>query len=62
MGRGACGKVFKGLNFQTGQLVAIKQIKINSFKEEKKQHLHQEINLLKKLEHPNIVKYIGKEV
>ena len=37
LGRGACGKVFKGLNFQTGQLVAIKQIKINTFKEEKKQ-------------------------
>ena len=60
MGRGACGKVFKGLNFTTGQLVAIKQIKINNFREEKKQHLLQEIDLLKKLEHPNIVKYIGK--
>lgn len=62
MGRGACGKVFKGLNFQTGQLVAIKQIKISNFKEEKKLQLQQEINLLKKLEHPNIVKYIGKFV
>ena len=62
VGRGACGKVFKGLNFQTGQLVAIKQIKISSFKEEKKHQLQQEINLLKKLEHPNIVKYIGKDL
>lgn len=39
IGRGACGKVFKGLNFQTGQLVAIKQIKINNFKEEQKKSL-----------------------
>jgi serine/threonine protein kinase len=60
VGRGACGKVFKGLSFTTGQLVAIKQIKINNFKEEKKQQLQMEINLLRKLEHPNIVKYIGK--
>jgi serine/threonine protein kinase len=60
IGRGACGKVFKGLNFQNGTLVAIKQIKINNFKEEHKKSLQSEINLLKKLEHPNIVKYIGK--
>jgi len=53
--------VFKGLSFTTGQLVAIKQIKINNFKEDKKQQLQMEINLLRKLEHPNIVKYIGKD-
>ena len=47
------------MNFQTGYLVAIKQIKISTFKEEKKQQLMQEIDLLKKLEHQNIVKYIG---
>ncbi|CDW87458.1 protein serine threonine kinase [Stylonychia lemnae] len=58
IGRGACGKVFKGLNFQNGQLVAIKQIKINNVKVEHKKSLQSEINLLKKLEHPNIVKYI----
>ena len=40
--------------------MAIKQIRINNFKEEQKKSLQSEINLLKKLEHPNIVKYIGK--
>eukprot|EP00347_Sterkiella_histriomuscorum_P001554 403371590 len=58
IGKGACGKVYKGLNLQNGQLVAIKQIRINNFKEHNKRSLQSEINLLKKLEHPNIVKYI----
>ena len=58
IGRGACGKVYKGLNTKTGEHVAIKQVALRNIKEEHKSAILMEINLLKKLDHPNIVKYI----
>lgn len=58
IGIGAYGKVFKGLNLQNGQLVAIKQVSLNFIKEDRKGSLQSEISLLQKLEHPKIVKYI----
>lgn len=59
IGFGACGKVFKGLNIEKqGQLVAIKQVSLNYIKEDRKGSIRTEINLLKNLQHPKIVKYI----
>ena len=58
LGYGACGKVFKGLNIINGQSVAIKQVSLNHIKEDRKGSIKTEINLLKKLDHPSIVKYI----
>jgi serine/threonine protein kinase len=52
--------VFKALNTETGQIVAIKQISISDISKDQLKVIQQEINLMKKLSHKNIVKYIGK--
>ena len=56
IGKGAFGKVFKAREISTGRLVAVKQIKINQSRNNY-ENIIKEINLLKKIDHPNIVKY-----
>lgn len=57
VGRGAFATVYKGVNLKTKQIVAIKQILLD--KDQDVQGLMGEIDLLKILKHPNIVKYHG---
>lgn len=57
IGRGAFADVFRGLNTRTGQIVAIKQISLD--KDHSLNELMGEIDLLKILKHPHIVKYHG---
>lgn len=57
VGRGAFATVFRGINLKTQQVVAIKQILLE--KDQDVQELMGEIDLLKILKHPNIVKYHG---
>lgn len=57
IGRGAFADVYRGVNLKTNQVVAIKQIKLDSRQDEIS--LMGEIDLLKILKHPNIVKYHG---
>ena len=54
LGKGAFGVVYKAFELCTGQIVAIKQIPVNA---ENRKYVIKEIELLKSLEHPNIVKY-----
>ena len=58
IGRGAIGVVYKGLNVEDAKIVAIKQIALPNLREDEKKAIKMEINLLKKLKHENIVKYI----
>lgn len=62
IGRGAFGNVYKGL-LSTGQFVAVKHLEIpGNIENEKNAHFIsfiKEIELLKNLNHPNIVRYIG---
>lgn len=60
IGEGAFGRVYKGLNAVTGETVAIKQLSLAGGSAEKLETLQKEVNLLRKLTHPNIVKYIGR--
>ncbi|KAJ3161758.1 hypothetical protein HDU86_006529 [Geranomyces michiganensis] len=68
LGKGAFGSVYAALNMATGEVVAVKQIRIaHSSRSNKSTILSPsdtalimaEIDLLKELHHPNIVKYLG---
>jgi serine/threonine protein kinase len=54
IGKGAYGKVYKGINLNNGTLVAMKEIPISK---EYIRTIKKEINVLKNLNHKNIVKY-----
>ncbi|XP_028125960.1 mitogen-activated protein kinase kinase kinase NPK1-like [Camellia sinensis] len=65
IGCGAFGRVYMGLNINSGALLAIKQVSIagnSAAKEKTRAHireLEEEVNLLENLSHPNIVRYLG---
>lgn len=64
LGHGSMGQVLKALNIETGEIFAIKRIFFNpsiSTHQEYVNILKQEIDILKQLEHPHIVKYLGSE-
>ncbi len=69
IGQGAFGKVYLGLNFETWELMAVKQVVIKDWQQKKyrpaddlapDEAILKEIELLKTLDHVNIVKYLGK--
>lgn len=55
---GTYGVVFKGKNKKTGELVAIKKIRMESEDEGIPSTAIREVSLLKELVHPNIVQYV----
>ena len=60
LGEGAFGAVHLGVNIQTGEKVAIKILeKSRLFRYEDKVRLEREIEILKKVKHPNIVQLYG---
>ena len=59
LGRGAFGSVYRALNWSSGETVAIKLISLASLPPSDRKSIKQEIDLLKNLHHPNIVKYYG---
>ncbi|KAI9204989.1 uncharacterized protein BJ171DRAFT_598587 [Polychytrium aggregatum] len=59
VGKGAFGVVHSALNVETGEVVAIKQLKLNALSKHELALIMMEIDLLKELQHPKIVRYIG---
>ncbi|KAK4273465.1 hypothetical protein QN277_021859 [Acacia crassicarpa] len=65
IGCGAFGRVYMGMNLDSGELLAVKQVLIaasSASKEKAQAHikeLEEEVKLLKDLSHPNIVRYLG---
>ncbi|XP_034264507.1 cyclin-dependent kinase 3 isoform X2 [Pantherophis guttatus] len=58
IGEGTYGVVYKARNKQTGQLVALKKIRLDSETEGVPSTAIREISLLKELKHPNIVRLL----
>ncbi|KAI0682393.1 kinase-like protein [Cytidiella melzeri] len=61
LGKGAFGQVYRALNWATGETVAIKEIQLSNIPKSEIGQIMSEIDLLKNLKHPNIVKYKGFE-
>ncbi|KAK9804778.1 hypothetical protein WJX72_004880 [[Myrmecia] bisecta] len=67
IGAGAFGRVYLGLNNDTGHLMAVKQVLLSKDEgvagrvAEHVRDLEMEVNLLKQLDHPNIVRYLGTD-
>ncbi|XP_047951506.1 mitogen-activated protein kinase kinase kinase 5-like [Salvia hispanica] len=65
IGRGTFGSVYVGSNRETGALCAMKEVEIlpeDVKSQESIRQLQQEIKVLSKLKHPNIVQYYGSEI
>jgi serine/threonine protein kinase/WD40 repeat protein len=61
LGQGAFGVVYLGLNVDTGELMAVKQLSREEVSGKEINSLENEIKLLQSFWHPNIVRYIGTE-
>lgn len=59
LGKGAFGQVYRALKWATGEAVAIKEIQLSNIPKAELGEIMTEIDLLKNLNHPNIVKYKG---
>ncbi|KAG9018377.1 hypothetical protein FRB93_000080 [Tulasnella sp. JGI-2019a] len=59
IGKGQFGAVYRALNLNTGQMVAVKRIRLDGLPETEVMQLMKEVELLKKLQHPSIVSYEG---
>ncbi|KAK8966959.1 Mitogen-activated protein kinase kinase kinase NPK1 [Platanthera guangdongensis] len=65
IGCGAFGHVYMGMNLDSGELLAVKQVLLgtnNASKENAQAHIREledEVKLLRNLSHPNIVRYLG---
>lgn len=57
IGKGQFGSVYRTLDLATGEVVAVKQVKVDD--EDLYKDMMKEVNILKRLSHRNIVKYIG---
>ena len=55
IGEGSFGKVYKGRRKYTGQIVAIKFISKKGKSKKELRNLRQEIDILRELNHPNII-------
>ncbi|KAJ7364380.1 kinase-like domain-containing protein [Mycena albidolilacea] len=59
IGRGQLGSVYRALNLDTGQIVAVKRLRLEGSKEDEVMTLMREVDLVKRLSHPSMVKYEG---
>jgi serine/threonine protein kinase len=66
LGVGSFGKVFSGLNISNGMKMAIKEVSVRNHHNTKNSKLQvkalqREVAILARLDHPNIIKYLGTE-
>ena len=51
--------MYRALNLNTGQMVAVKRIRLEGISEDEVKQLMKEVDVVKSLSHPSIVKYEG---
>ena len=65
IGEGACSKVYCAIDSSTGEMLAVKSITLNRMKDTSVKFITQirrEVNILKQLSHPNILKYYQTDI
>lgn len=65
IGHGAIGKVYMGLNFESGIMMAVKQVQLGqqlgAQAADELKAMDQEIHIFSMISHPNLVRYYGME-
>jgi serine/threonine protein kinase len=62
IGKGSFGKVYMAMNSATGELIAVKQVKLSTSEEQEQAiAIQNEIALMENLRHPNIVSLLGTQ-
>ncbi|XP_039011242.1 protein IMPAIRED IN BABA-INDUCED STERILITY 1-like [Hibiscus syriacus] len=59
IGQGTYSSVFKAREIETGRMVALKKVRFNNFQPESIRFMAREIMILRRLNHPNIMKLEG---
>ncbi|KAF8399540.1 hypothetical protein HHK36_015407 [Tetracentron sinense] len=59
IGQGTYSSVFRARDLETGRIVALKKVRFDNFEPESVRFMAREIKILRKLDHPNIVKLEG---
>lgn len=59
IGQGTYSSVFKAREIDTGKIVALKKVRFNNLEPESVRFMAREIMILRKLDHPNIIKLEG---
>lgn len=59
IGQGTYSSVFRARDLETGKIVALKKVRFDNFEPESVRFMAREIQILRRLQHPNIVKLEG---
>ncbi|KAG7951526.1 hypothetical protein I3843_12G011100 [Carya illinoinensis] len=59
IGQGTYSSVFRARNTETGRIVALKKVQFDNFEPESVRFMAREIMILRRLDHPNIIKLEG---
>ncbi|GAB4860811.1 Protein IMPAIRED IN BABA-INDUCED STERILITY 1 [Ancistrocladus abbreviatus] len=59
IGQGTYSSVFRARDLETGKIVALKKVRFDNFEPESVRFMAREILILRKLDHPNIIKLEG---
>jgi len=59
IGQGTYSSVFRARELETGKIVALKKVRFDNFEPESVRFMAREILILRRLDHPNIIKLEG---
>ncbi|XP_052195852.1 cyclin-dependent kinase C-2 C-like [Diospyros lotus] len=59
IGQGTYSSVYRARNVETGQIIALKKVRFDTFQPESVRFMAREIAILRRLDHPNIMKLEG---